>query len=613
MSGFFGVLRPDGAAIDQQWLAQLAAQLSFRGPHGTNIRAQDGLGCSFAFLQTEPGRQAPQQPVTLDGRFWLLGHVRLDARDALLRRLSGSGRSPVQDATDEDLLLLAWRQWGEVSLKHLLGDFSFALWDIAEKQLWCARDFIGAHPFFYAHAACALYFSDTLQVLRAVPEISTQLDDLFIGDFLLDGVCADPTRTVYAGIRRLAPGHLLKFDGGHIAVKRFLQLPIEEPLHLRRPEEYTEAYRELLLQAVRDRMPDAAASLYLSGGLDSGSVCAIAAQLAAPCGHRERLKAFTISWQPLFDDPEPRFATLTAQHLELTHEVLEDARFVPYEPQKTGAATTPEPSPEAFLARTGRLFQRIASHARVVLSGDGGDDVLTGRAWPYFLYLQKRGDWSGIVRTFGGYFWTHGKIPPPRGGFRTRLRRLLIGRDDRQGYPTWIANDFERRVRLKDRWRQRRNASVYEHPIHPQAYASLHSAYWAGVLEGEDAGWIGVPLEARAPLLDLRLLQFLLRLPPVPWCANKELARKAMKGYLPDAVLHRPKTPLVMDPLEACQQKQAWTPVTSEPPEGILPYVNWMKYIETLEQVKGSLSLEILCPVSLAHWLKDIENGGGIK
>jgi len=613
MSGFFGVLRPDGAAIDQQWLTQLAAKLSFRGPHGTNIRAQDGWGCSFAFLQTDPGRQAPQQPVTLDGRFWLLGHVRLDGRDALLRRLSGRGHSFAQDATDEDLLLLAWREWGEVSLEHLLGDFSFAMWDTAENQLWCARDFIGAHPFFYAHAGGAVYFSDTLQVLRAVAGISSQFDELFIGDFLLDGLCADPTRTVYAAIRRLAPAHLLKFDGARIEVNRFLQLPIEEPLRLRRPEEYTEAYRELLLQAVRDRMPDAAASLYLSGGLDSGSVCAFAAQLASQRGQRERLKAFTISWRTHFDDPEPEFAALTANHLKLTHEVLEDANCVPYESPKTGLETTPEPNADVFLARTVRLFQRIASHAQVVLSGDGGDDVLTGQAWPYFLYLQKRGDWSGIARSFGGYFWTHGKIPPLRGGFRTRLRRLLIGHDDRQSFPTWIAEDFERRSHLKDRWRQRKSRPVYEHPIHPIAYASLHSAYWAGVLEDEDAACIGAPLEPRAPLLDLRLLQFLLRLPTVPWCANKELARKAMKGRLPDAVLQRPKTPLVMDPLKACQQKQAWTPAVPIPPKAILPYVNWTKYIETLEHVTGSLSLEILCPISLAHWLKDVENGKGIK
>jgi asparagine synthase (glutamine-hydrolysing) len=132
-------------------------------------------------------------------------------------------------------------------------------------------------------------------------------------------------------------------------------------------------------------------------------------------------------------------------------------------------------------------------------------------------------------------------------------------------------------------------------------------------LESEDAALIGVPLETRTPLLDLRILRFLLRLPPVPWCVNKELLRKAMKGHLPDAVLLRPKTVLRMDPLEACQKKLAWTPATIRPPRGILPYVNWSKYIETLEQLKGSLSWGVLCPMSLAHWLKDVENEGGIQ
>lgn len=613
MSGFFGILRPNGAAVDQRWLSKLAAKLSFRGPDGTNIRAQDSWGCSFAFLQTDPGRQAPQQPVTLDGRFFLLGHVRLDARDDLLGSLSGSLHALAHDPTDEELLLLAWQQWGEGSLGHLLGDFSFAVWDAMEKRLWCARDFIGGHPFFYGHVAGVFCFSNTLKVLHEVPETSREFDELFLADFLLDGLSADFTRTVYRDIRRLAPGHLLKFDGGSIAVERFLRLPIEEPLQLRHPEECIEAYRELLQQALRDRMPDATVSLYLSGGLDSGSVCAVATQLALQGGQGARLKAFTFGWRPLFDDPEPEFAALTAKHLGLAHEVLEDATFIPYEPLVTVAAPTPEPASEPFLARAGRLSQRVAPHARVVLSGDGGDNVLTGQAWPYFLYLKKQGDWAAIARTFGGFFFTHGKFPPLRGGFRTRLRRLWKRKGEWDGYPTWIVDDFERRVQLKDRWRQRKTAPVYEHPVHPQAYAGLHTTFWASDLEGEDAAWIGVPLETRAPLLDLRILRFLLRLPPVPWCVNKELLRKAMKGCLPRAVLQRPKTVLLMDPLEACQKRHPWTPATSPLSTGILPYVNWTKYIETLEQLKGSLSGEILCPVALAHWLKDIENGGGIQ
>jgi len=380
MSGFFGILQPDGTEVDQQWLALLAARLSFRGPNCSNIYIHGRLGCSFALLETDPGRQARQQPVSLDDRFWLLGHVRLDGRADLLREVSRGGRLPSQNVTDEHLLLLAWRDRGEDCVDHLLGDFSFALWDASEKKLWCARDFIGSHPFFYAHADGAFFFSNTLQVLRAASGISRRLDDVFIGDFLLHGLCFDPERTVYSQVHRLAPGHLLRYDNERVEVKRFRKLPIEEPLQLHRPEAYVEAYRELVLQAVSDRLPESAASLYLSGGLDSGSVCAFASRLSSQCGQRERLKAFNISWRTHFDDPEPRFATLTAKHLELTYEVLEDARCVPYEPLSTCLKTTPEPCADVFLARTGKLFQKVASHARVVLSGDGGDDVLTGQA-----------------------------------------------------------------------------------------------------------------------------------------------------------------------------------------------------------------------------------------
>ena len=613
MSGFFGILRPDGAPPDQRWLSHLAAKLSYRGPDGTNIWTQDGWGCSFSFLQTDPGRHAARQPVTLDGRFFLLGHVRLDGRNDLLHRLSESLRTLAHDPTDEELMLLAWQQWGESSLQQLLGDFSFALWDARERRLRCARDFIGGHPFFYAYVAGVFCFSNTLKILHEIREISREFDELFLADFLLDGLSIDFTRTVYRDIQRLTPGHLLKFDGGDVVVERFLRMPIEDPLQFRHPEECVEAYRELLQQSVRDRMPDAAVSLYLSGGLDSGTVCATATQFALQCGQLERLKAFTFGWRPLFDDPEPEFAALTAKHLGLAHEVLDDATFVPFEPFESGADATPEPDSEVFLARARRLSQRVASHARVVLSGDGGDNVMTDQAWPYFLFLKKRGDWSTIVRTFGGFFLNHGKLPPLRGGFRTRLRSLLTGSGEWAGYPTWIDGEFERRLQLKDRWQQRKFAPVYKHPIHPKAYAGFHGAFWAGVLESEDAALIGVPLETRTPLLDLRILRFLLRLPAVPWCVNKELLRKAMKGHLPDAVLLRPKTVLRMDPLEACQKKLAWTPATIRPPRGILPYVNWSKYIETLEQLKGSLSWGVLCPMSLAHWLKDVENEGGIQ
>ena len=148
-----------------------------------------------------------------------------------------------------------------------------------------------------------------------------------------------------------------------------------------------------------------------------------------------------------------------------------------------------------------------------------------------------------------------------------------------------------------------------KHPFHPGAYASLNDGYWGEVLEAEDAGWNRVRLETRAPLLDLRVLTFLLRLPPVPWCVDKEICRKTMKSALPRAVVERPKTPLQKDSLEVCSERQDWIfRLPQEVPERLKEFVNWSKWCETFHHSKGSLSWIILRPVSFLYWLKAIEN-----
>ena len=148
-----------------------------------------------------------------------------------------------------------------------------------------------------------------------------------------------------------------------------------------------------------------------------------------------------------------------------------------------------------------------------------------------------------------------------------------------------------------------------EHPLHSIAYELLHSGICALALETEDAGWQRVNLENRAPMLDVRMLTFLLRLPPVPWCMKKELCRRAMKGALPQSVLSRPKTPFPGDLLEACKGEQEWIarlPRTA--PGRVELFVNWPKWCETLDDSKGSLRDTILRPASLFFWLKAVES-----
>jgi asparagine synthase (glutamine-hydrolysing) len=270
--------------------------------------------------------------------------------------------------------------------------------------------------------------------------------------------------------------------------------------------------------------------------------------------------------------------------------------------------SAPEPSSEFFLDREYRLWQRISKHARVVISGDGGDDVLTGQSWPYLKYLYGRGEWTEILRSFGGYLGSHGRFPPLRGGFRSKLRRWVATKDATPRLPAWLNEEFAERGRAESEASLRDRPGTEEHPLHPDAFRALHGGYWAGVHETEDAGYMGVLLETRAPLLDLRILRFLLRVPPVPWCINKELCRRVMQPELPYPVLTRPKAPLMEDPLELCWRRDGWRPNPEKnPPKIIHEFVKWSSWLATLEDAKGYFYYRYLYPLPFSLWAKGIE------
>ena len=299
-------------------------------------------------------------------RYLLWGDVRLDAREDLQRQLEAADLDKHTPVTHEELFLRAWEKWGAVALDRILGDFSLALWDAAEEVLWCARDFVGARPFYYGQSPELFCFSNTLQILPAVPGLSRELDQVFLGDFLVEGWSIDQARTIYRDMKRLPAGHLLRVSKGNLEEVRFRKLPIEEPVHLKTPEEYLTAYRELLNVAVNDRLPDAPTACYLSGGLDSTSVCAVASQIADARDQKQRLKAFTLSFRPFFDDPEPALAKVAARHLGISHEILEEPELRTFEGADTEHGKTPEPNEEFYFAREHRNVARIS---RILVRG----------------------------------------------------------------------------------------------------------------------------------------------------------------------------------------------------------------------------------------------------
>jgi asparagine synthase (glutamine-hydrolysing) len=612
MSGFAGVVSEDGAIPETRLLDQMAARLAFRGPDATQVSTQEGVGFCFTLLRAGPGPQIAKQPCSLEGRVWLLGDVRLDGREELRLRLEQQGDSIHAEVTDEELILHAWRQWGEASFERLLGDFAFAIWDGKAKSLWCVRDLLGLRPFFYAHAGKRFFFSNMLEVVRFAPEVSAALDPAFVGDFLLQGFCQDGERTAFRDIRRLPQGHFLNFSDGDVRVRPYAALTVEEPLQLK-PAEYVEQFRGLLEQAVRDRLPPGPVAIFMSGGLDSTSVAAHAVRIAKEAGSIRELRAYTADLRPLFEDEEAAYASRTAQHLGIPWEVHSLGASRPYASWDVENLELPEPSNDPFLVPDLEFCRHVSAFTRVVLSGDGGDVVLTGQAWPHLVYLLKQGRFEAIARAFGGYVLKNGRIPPLHGGFRTRLRRLIRPTGAMEGYPAWLNPNFEKEQSLRDRWAELQVRHKTTHPLHPMAHASLNSPYWAHVLEDADAAWTGVPLERRAPLLDLRLVRFLLRVPPVPGCMEKQLLREAMRGVLPNEVVLRKKTPLLREPFEVYTNERGWKPalpVAMEKLGTLREFVDWEKVSATLRNAAGSSLWVDLRPISLHHWLKGVEKDG---
>src|SRR6185437_3291119 len=237
MSGFIALLNGDGSPCDVAGLRHLANCLAFRGPDAQQLWTWGPVGLAHALLRTTHESEGERQPLTVDGRVWIVADGRVDGRKELISALlreAGNDQSISAEAPDVELILRAYLVWGESCLERLLGDFAFVIWDAERQELFAARDHFGVKPLFYATVNNVLLISNTLDCLREYPAISNRLDDLAIADFLLFGLIEEPGATAFAEIRRVPQAHLLRSAAGKLSIRRYWQLSVSEPLRYRR-------------------------------------------------------------------------------------------------------------------------------------------------------------------------------------------------------------------------------------------------------------------------------------------------------------------------------------------------------------------------------------------
>jgi asparagine synthase (glutamine-hydrolysing) len=546
MSGFITIYNINGEPVDEHLIHSLTQSLKFRGPDRQNVWVDDHIGMGHALFKTTFEAEYENQPTTIDNNTWITCSARIDDRENLVHKMGMKKEINLTKTPDSELILHAYRKWGEECLTHLLGDFAFVIWDKQKQKLFCARDRFGMRQLYFAQKNKSIIICNALGCILKHPKISKELNEKAIGGFLLFGrpEWMDKSITMFHDVTTLLPAHKLIMENGHINIQRYWKVPDDIPLlHYKKEQDYVDHFLEVFTSAVSDRLRTSSVAISMSGGMDSTSIAAIAKQLQKEQKFpTTQLNAVSLAYDHILPSKERYYAGLTAQHLDIPiHYIASDDYPFLYPSIKTICPM--ELAQPTLLLDTEKKYSQFG---RVVLVGVSGDDLIK---YPSTLLALKEAGIYSVMRDTVKLHQLYGKRPPLGIGLRTKLKRW-ISNDTRKiqtayPYPAYINHDFEERLGLRTEW-ERAWISLQEKQLLHTRYAALQGSLIVADWNSDDMMLQSdfTLSEKRDPYLDLRMLEFILSLPALPWLFNKHILRHSMKGILPDEVRYRPKTPL---------------------------------------------------------------------
>jgi asparagine synthase (glutamine-hydrolysing) len=556
MCGLAGFLyAPERRATASAVVRRMTTALQHRGPDGEGFHDEEGVSLGHRRLAIVDVAGGVQPMTSQDGRFVLVFNGEIFNHAALRRQLEAAGHR-FRTRSDTEAILHGWREWGAACLSRLVGQFAFAIWDRDRSELALARDPLGEKPLHYAWLADgSLAFGSEIAALLAVPGISRSLDAAALDDFLALGYIPDP-RTIYRDIRALPPGHAMTLRRG--AATRPAPLRYwSPPTHgAAAPPDPPAALREHLAQAVEARlMSDVPLGAFLSGGLDSGAVTALAA-----AARSTPIDAFTIGFAGAQDERPAAAAvaaTIGARHWAEagSADYLGAAREI--------ARIFGQPFGDHSAVPTLAVCRLARRHVTVALSGDGGDEVFGGyRRYRFHALVEsirrhipaplRRGVIGGLARAYP-------KLDRAPRWLRAKTTLTELSLDSALGYYATVNRiQAERRHALYAP--AQRDAADGHDPaarfvalmdecdpddgLLQAQYADLHTYLPGDILTKVDRTSMAVSLEVRPPLLDPDLVSWGLALPDA-WKIKdgrgKHVLREAVAGDLPAAILQRPK------------------------------------------------------------------------
>jgi asparagine synthase (glutamine-hydrolysing) len=545
MCGIAGVVAP-GRPAEVETAAAMAAALDHRGPDGDGLWSGDGVALGFRRLAIIDLSDAGMQPMaSTDGRDVLVHNGEIYNYRELRAELEAKGHD-FRSASDTEVILAAYREWGVRCVERFNGMWAFAIWDGTRRMLFASRDRFGVKPFYYRHADGRLVFASELKAFRADPAVRLEPNARAIRDYLEQGYLDHTDETFFAEIVKLPPAHCLTLGSEGLRTWRYWAL---EPRAAPAGDAAGEL-RELFLDAVRLRLrSDVPVGTCLSGGIDSSAVaCAVdhllrtEAENARPVGPRQR--TFTAYFaEPGFDEREYAEAVVERTRAEPHWITFGDGELVDVLDSIVEAQDEPFGS-TSIVAQWFVMREARRAGLKVLLDGQGADETLAGYHsyfGPRFADLLAAGRLRELRAELGGYRRLHGAgaraaaVALARPFVPERVRWLARGRV--RGGSALVGAGLRGLDPTPEG-----DGAPYRDRFRRQLHLILTRRGLPELLHYEDRNSMAHSLEARVPFLDYRLVELLFSLEGgelIERGRTKAVLRRALGDLLPPVVRDR--------------------------------------------------------------------------
>ncbi|MFN8371326.1 MAG: asparagine synthase (glutamine-hydrolyzing) [Anaerolineae bacterium] len=557
MCGICGIANLQShAPVDEALLHRMTASITHRGPDEDGFYCRDFVGMGMRRLSIID-LSTGQQPIpNEDHTCWIVYNGEIynyrELREYLLKR-----GHVFRTHADTEVILHLYEDFGDDCVQHLNGIFAFAIWDQNREELFLARDRMGIKPLYYAEVEGQLVFGSELKVLMQHPAIKRDIDLIALNEYLSYEYVPSP-RTILRGISRLESGHSLRFSQAKgVRLRRYWDVDLS-----RSETQGKKGWRdynllEVLRQSVKQELvSDVPVGVLLSGGVDSSTVAALMAQL-----YPDRVDSFSIGFEEDSFD-ESRYAKMVAEHVGTRHHELKLTDKMAMGMVANITDFLDEPFADSSLIPTYLLSRFAREKVKVVLGGDGGDELFAGyptlvahkmlrhyeRYMPHTLHKHVV---MNVVDRMGVSF--------DNISFDFRLRRFLSGR----GIPLearhhrWLGAfiDEEKSALLQDWVRpvlRDTYVRAYEHAADTRAQRHLNRVMYDDLkmyLEGDilfkvDRASMAASLEVRVPFLNRDVVDFVATIPfdlKLNGLTGKYILKKSVESLLPREIIYRKK------------------------------------------------------------------------